>query len=162
MADRGCGEIQGTKLLKKNAPMTGRLPCPALFWAPKWAALPCPALGGAALAAALPCPVPPPAASPMVMTETVLMLISIGASEGIDGEQFDFAMAFTQAPCEEPDQFIELPDMPDSLLAEHPHLGPSRGPTYVGRLRKELYGRHYAARGQGWRADPSAMARSCL
>ena len=56
MADRGCGEIQGTKLLKKNAPMTGRLPCPALFWAPKRAALPCPALGGAALAAALPCP----------------------------------------------------------------------------------------------------------
>ncbi|MEE3088887.1 MAG: hypothetical protein VX327_04280, partial [Actinomycetota bacterium] len=64
-------------------------------------------------------------ASPMVMTETVLMLISIGASEGMDGEQFDFAMAFTQAPCEEPDQYIELPDIPD---AEHPHLGPSRGP----------------------------------
>ena len=58
-------------------------------------------------------------ASPMVMTETVLMLISIGASEGMDGEQFDFAMAFTQAPCEEPDQYTELPDIPDSLLAEH-------------------------------------------
>ena len=83
----------------------------------------------------------------MVMTETALMLISIGASGGMDGEQFDFAMAFTQAPCEEPDQYTELPDIPDSLLAEHPHLGPSRGPTHVGRLRRELYRRHYAARG---------------
>ena len=83
----------------------------------------------------------------MVMAETVLMLTSIGASEGIEGEQFDFAMAFTQAPCEEPDQFIEHPGIPESLLAEHPTLGPSRGPTHVGKLRKEFYGRHYAARG---------------
>ena len=42
----------------------------------------------------------------------------------MDGEQFDFAMAFTQAPCEELTD-IELPDIPD---AEHLGGGPSGAP----------------------------------
>ena len=81
-------------------------------------------------------------ASPMVMAETVLMLISVAAVAGMRGEQFDFYMAFTQSDCEEPDQYIELPDILASLLAEYPDLSPNRGGAFVGRLLKELYGRH--------------------
>ena len=75
------------------------------------------------------------------------MLISTAAVAGMEGEQFDFFMAFTQSDCEEPDQYTELPDIPASLLAEYPDLGPGRGSDFVGRLLKELYGRHYASRG---------------
>jgi hypothetical protein len=85
-------------------------------------------------------------ASPMVMAETVLMIISLVAVAGMLGEQFDFYMAFTQSDCEEPDQYIELPDIPAPLLAEYPDLGPGRGGAFVGRLLMELYGRHYASR----------------
>ena len=78
----------------------------------------------------------------MVMAETVLMIISVAAVAGMFCEQFDFYMAFTQSDCEEPDQYIELPDILASLLAEYPDLSPNRGGAFVGRLLKELYGRH--------------------
>ena len=68
------------------------------------------------------------------MVETVLMIISVAAVAGMLGEQFDFYMAFTQSDCEEPDQYIELPDIPAPLLAEYPDLGPGRGGAFVGRL----------------------------
>ena len=68
------------------------------------------------------------------MAETVLMIISVAAVAGMLGEQFDFYMAFTQSDCEEPDQYIELPDIPAPLLAEYPDLGPGRGGAFVGRL----------------------------